>query len=178
MKNSKKWVKWGLSAFIVFHSYVILIAPNNQSYLGMKSFPVLDPYMGIFEFATTWCFFAPEPGPPPIFIEYELIDSTGNSLGISRFPDDPDPYPFWFRERQNRRINLARFMGASDDRAVKMMVPYLCKKDSRVNSIKLWRILYPEPSMPEVLSGQRKIGDGVGMDRHWVSENFCKEFQS
>jgi hypothetical protein len=172
-KRNSSWLKGILSVFIVYHLYGVIFAPNSQTYLGMRSVPFYESYLSFFEFMTSWGFFAPEPGPPPVFIEWELVDGKGDVLEADRFPSYPDP--FFLRERQNRRMSIVRFMAGNDARAEKMLVPYLCQKNSKIKSIRLWKVGYEIPSPLEVTSGKRKVGDNEVKVRHWLTQSFCQE---
>lgn len=175
---SRFHVQWGLrglkaalSIFIVYHLFAVLLVPNGQSFLGSKSAKWVEPYVNLFEFTNNWSFFAPEPGPPPIYIEYELIDREGHSSEFGRWPSLHNPYAL--RERQNRKIAAAEFMMSSEVRAEKMMIPYLCKEHNNVGSVRLWRVVYSIPQFRDVAEGKREIGDEIQMERKLVSHSFC-----
>src|SRR6476469_7797231 len=89
-----------LSLFLVFHLSAVVLAPNCQTYLGKVAAPLFEPYLNFFEFMASWSFFAPDPGPPPVFIEWESVDKNSTTLESNRWPILPNPY--FFRERQNR----------------------------------------------------------------------------
>lgn len=167
-----KWAKAALSVFIVFQLTVVLLAPNSDHYVGTKLKPFVEPYANFFELTNKWSFFAPEPGPPPVFVEYELLDSKGESIRIARYPEEKNPY--FLRDRQNRRIASVEFMMPGEDRVEKVMVPYLCGKNPQADSVKLWRIAYQIPTMEDVASGKRQIGDDVNLERRVVSHTFCE----
>lgn len=168
-----RWLKGFLSFFVVYHVFAVALVPNGQSYLGVKAAPWVEPYVNFMEFTNAWSFFAPEPGPPPVFVEYELLDKNGDSFEHGRWPEMPDP--FLIRERQNRRIAAAEFMMASEVRAEKMMVQYLCAHKSGTRSLRVWRVMYTIPDFQEVLEGKRQIGDDVRMERKLVSHTFCED---
>jgi len=170
-----KWQRLFLSLFIVFHFSVVVLLPNSQTYLGLRSAWFFEPYAQVFLLMTKWSFFAPEPGPPPVFVEWELLDRKGATLEMGRWPSSPDP--FFLRERQNRRIAAAQSMVDSDGRAERMIVPYLCEKNPLTFSVKLWGLMYAIPSLSEIATGTRRIGDEVGMNRHWIAHSFCGDFK-
>jgi hypothetical protein len=166
-----------LSIFIILHLTAVGLIPNMQTHLGGRLSFFIEPYANLFLLKTKWGFFAPEPGPPPIFLEWELLDSAGLSLEMGQWPETPSP--FFSRERQNRRITAAQSMLDSDGRAERMLVPYLCGKKSLkqpVHSVRLWSLHYSLPPIAEVEAGRRKIGDDVGMVRLWLSHSFCSEY--
>ena len=166
-----KWLKAGLSVVLCYHLFAVILAPNTQTYLGFRAQKVIEPYVNFFELVASWNFFAPDPGPPPVYLEYELLDASGETVERGRWPDMKDPY--FFRERQNRRIAAARFMIGTDLRAEKMMVPYLCKEHPQTHSVRLWKTQYTIPGLNEVESGARAIGDDVGVGHQSISHSFC-----
>ncbi len=171
-QSGLRWLKAALSVWIVYHLFAVMLIPNSQSFLGMKAVPWIEPYANFFEFTNIWSFFAPEPGPPPVYIEYELIDRQGGASEFGRWPERQSP--FSLRERQNRRIAAAEFMMSSEVRAERMMVQYLCRRHSQAGSFRLWRVVYSIPGFQEVAEGKRVIGDEVRMERRLVSHSFCE----
>jgi len=166
-------VKAALSVWIIYHLFIVLLVPNGQGFLGRKISPWVEPYVNFFEFTNVWSFFAPEPGPPPVYIEYELIHRHDGSSQFGKWPSVRSPYSL--RERQNRKIAAAEFMMSSELRAEKMMTHYLCKQNPTVGSIRLWRVMYSIPEFRDVAEGKRSIGDEVQMERKLVSHSFCEE---
>lgn len=165
-----------LSIFLVFHLTCVLVAPNQATYLGATIAPLIRPYAEFLEFASSWSFFAPEPGPPPVFIEWEVLDEKGMRVANGNWPSKEDPY--FLRERQNRRIATTKFMMATDGRTQGIMAPYLCRKHEGAHSVELWRVLQTIPSLSDVASGKRQIGDEQGVERRWVSRTFCQGLDS
>jgi len=165
-----KWVKAGLSLFLVFHLFCMLLVPNSDNYAGEFFLKFTQPYLFFFELTNTWNFFAPNPE-PPIYIDYQLLDAQGQSYVTGRWPDIKTPY--FLRERQTRLITAADFMVNNEHRAEKMMVNYFCHQIPHPGSVRLWRIMETAPSSAEVASGRRTIGDEVGEERKFVSHTFC-----
>ena len=86
-----KWVKAGLSLFLVFHLFCVLLVPNSDNYMGEFFLKVTQPYLFFLELTNTWNFFAPNPE-PPIYIDYQLIDAQGQPYFSGRWPDIKEPY--------------------------------------------------------------------------------------
>jgi hypothetical protein len=169
--KSLRGLKAGLSLFIAFQLMVMVLGPNGRNHLGEQLAPIVNPYLAFFELTQQWSFFAPEPGPPPVFIEYALLDAQGDELHKGRFPD-MEHQPF-LRERLNRRIAATEYMILDEVRTERIMLPYLCRKFPDAKSVRLWRLSYTIPSMAEVVGGKRLIGDEVDLDRHEISTSFC-----
>ena len=170
--STKILVQILLSGFLLFHLTAILIAPNNQTYLGLQARPYIEPYLNSLELVSSWNFFAPDPGPPPMFIEYELEDAKGESVSKGRFPEFPDP--FFFRERQNRLVAAAHFMIGAEGRVEKTLIPYLCANHPDAYSVRAWSLMYSIPSLQDVADGKRKIGDEIGTERKAIGHTFCE----
>lgn len=171
--SKKNWLRAGLSALIIYHLMAIMLAPNAENHLGMKLGPLLNPYIFGLEFTNGWSFFAPNPE-PPIFIEYELLGAKGERLHYGRWPEETKD-SFFLRERQNRRVSSTDFMISAEIRTEKIMVPYLCSRELAARSLRLWRVMHTLPSMAEVESGKRKLGDDVGVEKRFVSHSFCEQ---
>ncbi len=169
-------LKVGLTLFVLYHLYAVLLIPNSQNYLGLKSAPWVEPYVNFFEFVTAWGFFAPDPGPPPVFIDWVIEDSYGKLLDVGRWPDYPDSF-FW-RERQSFRVNIGRYMFTGEGRAEKMLTPYLCRQNEHAVSITLWKTYTNQiPLIDAVNQWSAHAGTAAEPNRQLLSHNFCKEFK-
>lgn len=162
-----------LSLALVFHLFAVLLAPNKETYLGFRAAKIVEPYLNFLELGSSWNFFAPEPGPPPVFVEWELVGKRGEQLGRGQFPELPDP--FTLRERQNRRIAFTRFMVFDDSRTQGVMVPWLCRNHPEAASVRVWRVIHTIPSLNDVAAGRRRIGDDVGLERRSAAHGLCPE---
>lgn len=166
-----KLVRFFLSLFLIYHLAGMIIAPNSENYLGMKSQSFFSPYLSFFEIASKWSFFAPDPGPPPVFIDYEVIGEKGMILKSGLFPERKDP--FILRERQNRRIAIARFAVMEKKRVLKMMGPYFCRNVKNAHSVRLSFAVEGMPKLWDVAEKKRSIGDGADVKTTWVGEFVC-----
>jgi hypothetical protein len=164
-------VKAGLSVFLLFHLFCVGLFPLSDTPTGMKLTEFVQPYVFTLELTNNWNFFSPNPS-PPIYIEYELVGENGEAFRSGRWPEPKNPF-FW-RDRQVRRITATDFMMSGEMRAEKMMVSYFCGSTSpRPRALRLWRVAEPFPTTAEVVAGTRKLGDGVGAERKFVSHTFC-----
>jgi hypothetical protein len=165
-----------LSLIIVCHFWAVLLAPNFDSYLGTQTGTAARTYLNFFGLLSTWGFFAPDPGPPPIHIEYAVMDKKGHTLETGAWP--PPNESLIFREQQNRRITAARFMFTEDSRAAKMMIPYVCNKVSGAWSVHLWKTVKYQPSFSEIvqnpsLARSKVNGNGQEENKQWIADSFC-----
>jgi len=133
----------------------------------------VEPYANFLGINSTWNFFAPEPGPPPVFVEYEAVDSTGGQMSRGFWPLPQSPY-FW-RERQNRRIALARYMLGEPVRAERLMGVYLCRRNPGAHAVRMWRTMYDVASLPEVAEGRASVVSTSVTKRDWIAEQRCGE---
>lgn len=165
------WIKAALSVFIVYHMFCVLLAPNSQTYLGGRAKFLVNPYVSFFELASQWGFFAPDPGPPPVFVEYEAVADGGEPIATGSWPEKKDP--FFIRERQNRRIAVARFLMAGEGRIEKTFGPYYCRQYPKARSVRLWRTVQGMANLHDVASGKRTIDDTKALERKWITQYLC-----
>ncbi|MGZ3704342.1 MAG: hypothetical protein ACXVC4_21305, partial [Bdellovibrionota bacterium] len=158
MLFEKLWGRRLVSAFLLFHLFGVLVAPNAASYLGFTVAPVYHPYLNFFGLGSTWSFFAPEPFYQPIYIDY-VVNRKEKAPVNGRFPDEVNP--FWMRDRYNRRIGLARMILSTDENIRNMFVNYLCHEYPDMESANLWRVDAMEPSLEMVQKGEKKITDAA-----------------
>jgi hypothetical protein len=167
------FLKAVLSLGIAFHLFCIVLVPNSQNYVGYIVAPVVEPYIRTLSLASTWGFFAPDPGPPPVYIEYEALSMEGVLLRSSRWPDDTKS-PF-FREQRIWRVSLARSLSILPAGSEQIVGPYLCKLNPDAGMVRMWRVMYGMPSLVEVRDGKRVVGDEVDQDRRSVGLTYCKQ---
>jgi hypothetical protein len=158
---------------VTYQLLVVLITPNTQNIIGAKAYPFIAGYARNLEFAGTWTFFAPDPGPPPLALEWELLDKSGQPTSRGKMPEE-EVNPFFFADRQARRAGAVRFMLMTDGLTEKMMVPYLCKSHPEANSVRLWSTVYPVPTMEDIASGKRSLRDHKDLERKEISLSFCR----
>lgn len=173
MEKRRLILRIGLSIVISFHLICAITVPSQGTYIASRVAWFAEPYMNFFELSSRWSFFAPDPGPPPFYIEYELLDQDGNSIAKSTFPEKESPY--FLRERQNRRIAAARFMVGADERTHEGMAPYLCRSRAGVHSVRLWRVQEAIPALRDVARGEKEITTGDEIGRRWVAHSYCED---
>lgn len=167
------WLKRLASAWLCFHLFAVLIVPASVHYVASRTRGLVEPYVNLLGINTTWNFFAPEPGPPPVFVEFEAIDSAGNQITRGYWPNPESPY-FW-RERQNRRVALARYMLGETARAERLMGVFLCRRNPGAHAIRMWRTMYDVASLPSVAEGRATIKSDTIQKRDWIAEQSCME---
>ena len=174
-QSGRTGLKIFLSLAILFQLFCTVLAPNQNAYLRARFTNVIDPYVGLLGIGSTWSFFAPEPGPPPIYIEYELYDKQGTAIEKGSWPQRGES--FLFQDRALRRGAAAQFMLLHPEYAAPMLIPYLCQANPGVESVRLWSVVYRLPSMSEVSEGKQKVGDELSADRKAITLDFCQGFK-
>jgi hypothetical protein len=58
-----------------------------------------------------------------------------------------------------------------------MLVPYFCRNDQTIGSVRIWATIYSTPSIQEVAEGSRAIGDEVNIQKKSLGFDFCNEKQ-
>lgn len=161
-----------LSIFLIFHLFGVLVAPNPTSYLYIAAAPIYKPYMNGLGLGNTWSFFAPEPVFPQMFLDY-VIEYKDGQTARGRFPDEENT--FFFRDRHNRRMSMARFIMAQESNWQNMFVNYLCAQNKEASAIKLWRMTGQPPSLEMVRSGEKKATDAVNFKIDILGTYYCKD---
>jgi len=170
------FLKATLSVGVAFHLFCIFLVPNSQNYVGYIAAPVVEPYIRMLSLASTWGFFAPDPGPPPLYIEYEALSGDGAALRAGRWPDR-EQMPF-FRERRIWRVSLVRSLTSLTAGTEQVIGPYLCKKNPDASTIRMWKVVFGMPTLLDVRDGKRTIGDEVDQDRRLVGVTYCEPINS
>lgn len=165
-------IQWVLSAWIVFHLAAVAMVPHSGHYLKTRLSPVMLPYLEMLGLAVPWRFFAPEPGPAPTYVDYELLNSAGEQIRRGEFPEHPDPYIL--RDRQNRRIGLTTFLVIQSSRIDTVLSAWFCREPG-VHSVRLWRVVYPVAPIQAISSGKQKVDDRSNPSRDWVAHSFCAD---
>lgn len=160
-----------LHLFILFQLLVVFVTPNRDSFLGQKVTPWIDPYINFFEFASSWNFFAPDPGPPPLLIEWEQLDSSGVAVSEGHFPSDET---YFFNDIKTRRVALTRFFVYSDQRHLEIWGAYLCRRHPEANGFRLWKSIGSIANLFDVQSGKRSARDPGEFQKASVGTHFCK----
>lgn len=160
-----------LSVALLFQLAVVLIGPNKETYHGLLFAPVLEPAFNALEFGPNWSFFAPDPGPAPIRLEWEILDENDNVVRTGHFPETG--YPFFVNERQTRRVALARFFFFSDERHLNVWSSWVCRSNPDANSVRLWKAEGKIPNLFKVQSGEEAIEGPVFGERKSVGNVFC-----
>ncbi|MBL7716866.1 MAG: hypothetical protein JNL01_15475 [Bdellovibrionales bacterium] len=170
-KTRSSSLRWTLfTAFAIFHGIVIAVAPNPETPLGGWLKPIMKPYLNAFEFGSFWNFFSPNPG-QAMYVEWELLDKNGGRVGRGMMPEFESP--FLFRERQNRRMTSARYIGMAKERPSSTLGPYLCRQEKQAHAIRFWASIYPWVTIEEAASGSKKVKDLENLDRREISVHIC-----
>jgi hypothetical protein len=172
MDFKRPWIRLAVSVFLFFHLFGVLIAPNPGSFLSQSLAFIYRPYLNALGLAHTWGFFAPEPVSPPMYIDYVIDRKNGGPVN-GRFPDEVSP--FFFRDRQNRRMSLSKFILSTDDNIKNMFVHYLCSQEKDILSMNLWRVVGTQPSLQMVQEGKKKMTDPVDFKIEVLGTYYCPE---
>ena len=169
--SKRTWARAIGSVLIALHLLAVWIAPNKDTPIGRMIKPLLDPYLDGLELAANWNFFSPDPG-MPLYVEWELVNSKGETYSSGMMPEFRNPY--FLRERQNRRMVAARFIGVNDERLVKVLSLYLCDHHPEAASLRIWSSSIMLPSPQEVASGKKPMADVSSLNRRMVANHYCE----
>jgi hypothetical protein len=162
-----------LSVALVYMLLVVVVGPNRDTYHGYLLAPILEPAFSALEFGQNWSFFAPDPGPAPIRLEWEILDAKDSIIRTGFFPDEG--YPYFINERQTRRVALARFFFFNDERHLNVWSSWVCRSNPDANSVRLWKAEGKIPNLFKVQTGEEAIEAPVYGERKSVGNVFCHE---
>ena len=154
-----------LSIWAVFHVLAVLITPNRETYLGKQVASVMVPYADFLELAANWNFFAPQPG-PPLRLEFETVDREGSQLLHGFWPELDSPW---------RQTTLSHFVMKDQNGGERLIGNFLCARNPGSHAVRVWRNTYGIPTIEEVASAQRKIGDESRVVRQFIGEWTCSK---
>jgi len=171
-KNLKRigW-KAGLNSLLVFHLMGIALAPLGLNYIGHQLGPWLEPYLRSLQLASSWGFFAPDPGPPPIYIEYEVRNLSGHWVETFQWPARRDPY--FLRERQIWRIAASRHLMNQANGMTQMFGPHICAKHPSATQVRFYSVSEDVPALLDVQGGKRYPGDQKWVERRYLTTLTC-----
>ncbi len=170
---------------IVLHLCAIVLSPNRASILvtplkagqipfyrsDMAEQSWVDRYLAPLGLLSTFAYFAPDPGPGPLYLDYEIQSNLGDEITRGSFPADPRPY--FLADRHNRRMTIAYFMVSHEGLAEQMLVPWLCRQYPDADRVRLYRRMHKLPSAYEVSTGQKPFRAVNDFERTWISSTFC-----
>lgn len=135
--------KTALSFFVIYHLLTVTILPMGSGLLIRELGRYFYVYGNLFGFNATWKFFAS--GTTPSFnLEYTYIyPSVGD--------EDSESEPFLFPEKRSnakgsadfyiRRLASVQFFAMSESSTEQYLVPWLCKRDLKAESVILRRLI-------------------------------------
>jgi hypothetical protein len=170
-KISRAVSRSAISIFVVYHLLCAVTIPQVPNAISDRIRPLVLPYAKLMVMIGTWGFFAPDPGPPPTYLQWEALNKDGESISSGTYPEDAARL-FW-AERRLRRITSVRFMLQDPDRPLRMMLPYICHKIPAANSVRIAVEVYPVPSFGDVTDGKGQLMDPKTMERKSAGYDFC-----
>ncbi len=139
-------LKAGLSIFIVYHLLTVLILPMGSGLIIRELGRYFIGYANHAGINTTWQFFSP--GPSPVFyLEYTYTYPALNSGDDDAMSDESES--FFIPEKRNgavisdyyiRRLASLQYLAINQSRTEQFLVPWLCAKDKRAESITVRQI--------------------------------------
>ena len=172
MKTSDVWKRRAINLFLLFHIFGVLFTPNAMSYLSQALAPIYRPYMHGLGLGHTWGFFAPEPVAPPMYIDYIIATKDGEEIK-GRYPNEESPY--FFRDRQNRRMSMSRYIVSNDDNIRNMFVRWQCLQHQTMTDIKLWKVTLINAPFDLVQKGEKKMTDPVDQKIEVLGTYYCPD---
>ncbi len=160
-----------LSLVLFFLLTVVVVGPNKDNSFGRLMQPIYEPIFNGMELGSPWSFFAPDPGPGPVRLEWEIMDDTGSILRTGFFPDGG--YPYFINERQTRRVAMTRFYFFADQRHLNVWSSWLCRSNLDASGIRLWKSEAMIPNIFKVQTGEEDLSNTTFGERKSIGNVFC-----
>ncbi len=170
-RRKSRMIRWSLNAFLVFHVLGILLAPLGLNYIGHRMGPWMEPYLRTLQLASSWGFFAPDPGPPPMYLEFELEGEDGRWNEVHRWPHSAENY--FLRERFIWNLAVSRHLINQGANVGEVFGPYVCKSFPKSEVIRFFAVSEDVPALVDIQSGKRKLGDLKVLDRRYLATVRC-----
>jgi hypothetical protein len=151
----------------------MVLVPNSDNYVGRRIQWVLEPYVNFLGLGTRWGFFAPDPGMATQRVDWDLMDANGETFQSASWLEPGRA--FFSKDRQYRWTNLGFFLLSGEGRAEQILVPYLCRGDGRVSSVRIWAATRAHPHWSEVAAGKRELAAAGTTERKMLVHAFCRE---
>lgn len=149
---------------------VIAVAPNPDGFLGTRLIQYFKPYADFFQFGALWNFFAPDPAPPMVVIEWELI-KNGQAYETGQLPEFPRHY--FFEDRFNKRVSFSRFISMDDRKLDTVMTAWLCRTHPEAEGVRLFTLIHALPKLRDLEEGRAKLEDMHKPLRRFIAHSPC-----
>jgi hypothetical protein len=159
------------SAFLIFHVTAIFILPNPESIIFRETEKIFLNYGNFLGINTTWRFFSPNP--LIRILEYEVIDSNGNSDNVvHKYPISPKADGS--RESYNRQLNYAMYMMSNNDHLRDFLTPFLCRRHPEASSLTYYSVQREMPTVERAAQRSSSRENLEKLTRTNLGEFLCR----
>ena len=141
----KRVLKTVLSIFLFYHLFAVTVLPMGDGLIIRELGRYFAPYGNLFGLNATWRFFAS--GTTPSFtLQYSFTYPTQNDDDSSN-----EGEPLYFPEKKSetksgidfyiRRLASVQYFSMSEMNTERYLIPYLCKQDTRAESVTIQKQL-------------------------------------
>lgn len=148
-----------LSLLIVFHVFVFTVMPLGPSYVARALEPWIVPYASTLGMNASWNFFSPDPA-HTMYLKFTVF-----------YPDtdegeSPEPQEIYMPDAKGqgvwdlgkkRALYAMRYMIIYPNRLEAVLGPYLCRRHSGAEAVKIEHIIDPIPVLDLVARDRREL---------------------
>lgn len=147
-----KILKCILSVWLCFHLFVVIVIPNQQSYLAFVSKDILIPYAKTLNIGFTWQFFSPNPG-SQTYVDFEAQNGE-EVIAEGKFPtsDSRNFIPTNKARRLTSSNGILMYKESSSD----ILGDYFCRQNPNARKILMRMVSVGVPSMEQVKASMGK----------------------
>lgn len=155
---AKRLFKGLLSIWILYHVFVIVLAPNSGSFPGRRLSDFYVPYANALNLNSSWNFFSPDPAHImyfryTVYFRNDMMEDLQEPVE-GYFPPSKEIGPY---EISLRRESYAmRFMILDPRRVEQLLGPWLCRQFPEASNIKLEHIIDAIPPMDQVYFNSKR----------------------
>lgn len=151
-------LKLAVSFFILFQLAVMLILPNNFSYISRSTEKWLVPYANLMGMNASWNFFSPDPA-HTMFLKYTVWFDDLDILEPKEPVDGyipPEKEKIVLNSSERRLLYAMRFLILDPDRMRIFLAPWLCQQYPNAKYIEVSHIQEPIPNLERARLGEER----------------------
>lgn len=160
--------------WILYHLFIILIAPNGSSYVGRSLERAIFPYAATLGLNYSWNFFSPDPA-HTMYIKYTLyfkddMEQDKRDPVVGYFPEAKEKGEYRLSHR--RVLYAMRFLVLDPSRLETVLSPWLCKSEPDVTHVNVQHIIDSIPPLDKAVFDKNQSLRDLGKEYGFIDKTF------